>query len=139
MKTLLKLLSLCGLIAPIIHLIVVFSAHGTIEIKATMAFIPSVLVFLLALIIVSYIYANVRAKMIQQPFGNLSMLFYAGVGAILIGAIMIWFVSILATAEHNYNEFIKTFTLYINTLKWLLLYFGISIVCATIGFVKYKA
>lgn len=133
-------LAVIGLIfiAPIVHLITVLSVEKEVEIKTGLNFVPMVLVMVLALVVVSYVFSNIKAKLMKHPFGYLSMLFFGGVALGFLVVVFIWFASILGTAEQDYKSFVENFNFYLSTIQWLCIYIGAGLALAVAGFIKYK-
>lgn len=138
MKKILKTISLAALIAPVIHLIAVFSVEERITFSIALNVIPAILVFITVIVVISYTFSNIKNKLAQQPFGNLSMLFFAGTAIIVVGAMWMWFNSILASAQESYDVFVQNWEFYIQTLWWLMMYYLIAIAVSGYAFWKYK-
>ncbi len=139
MKILLKVLSI-GLIfvAPIVHMIVFYSTEDTVSVKQSIGLIPMIIIMAIALLLISFIYSNIKAKLNQHPFGFLSIMFYGLVGFMFIAVLMFWFSSILGTAQTNFDAFKENFTSYIRTMQFIIGYVLFGIVVATYGWYRNK-
>jgi hypothetical protein len=139
MKTIFKLVALALIfLAPIVHLIVAFSTEEEMVVAQSLGIIPMILVMAIALLLVSYIYSNIKAKLNQHPFGFLSIMFYGGVGALFIAVLMFWFGSILGTAQTSFDTFKANFETYIRTMQFIIGYVMLGLVIATFGWYRYK-
>ncbi len=125
-------------IAPIVHLITVLSVEKEIEIRTGLNFVPMVLLMVLALVVVSYVFSNIKAKLMKHPFGYLSMIFFGGVALGFLIVVFVWFASILGSAEQDYIAFRANFEFYIRTIRYLCAYIGGGLALAVAGFIKYK-
>ena len=139
MKILLKVLSI-GLIfvAPIVHMIVFYSTEDTVSVKQSIGLIPMIIIMAIALLLISFIYSNIKAKLNQHPFGFLSIMFYGLVGFMFIAVLMFWFSSILGTAQTNFDAFKENFTSYIRTMQFIIGYVLFGIIVATYGWYRNK-
>ena len=139
MNILLKVLSI-GLIfvAPIVHMIVFYSTEDTVSVKQSIGLIPMIIIMAIALLLISFIYSNIKAKLNQHPFGFLSIMFYGLVGFMFIAVLMFWFSSILGTAQTNFDAFKENFTSYIRTMQFIIGYVLSGIVVATYGWYRNK-
>lgn len=140
MKTILKVFNIGLFVGAIIHMGFIFKNNATVtfETSINMGIIPSIIIFLAVMFLVSFIFTNIKAKMAQEPFGNLSTLFYAGVALLFLGAAIIWFMAILRSAEQSYIEFVETFNFYIKALGTIAIYFAAMLGLSGYGLYKYR-
>ena len=139
MKILLKVLSL-GLIfgAPIAHIVYFYSTETETVVKTSIGIIPMIIIMAIALLLVSFIYNNIKATLDKHPFGFLSIIFYGVVGLAFVTVLMFWFGSILGTAQANFDAFKDSFTRYIRTMQFIIGYVLLGLAFATFGWFRHK-
>lgn len=118
MKLLLKVASLIfGFGIPIGIFIHYFQGEPKEVIEQSFGFVPAILVGIIGLVAIRMVFTIVQASITQDKTGTTAITFYLIVLLVLFLSAWSLLTHILNTAINNYEQFVTTYTLYINVVK----------------------